>query len=64
MFFWINRKKITTGRAVMMAPAISGPQNVWRGGLVVQQPGHQVLVLRRVLSVLMMMNSFQAWMKP
>ena len=28
MFFWISRKKMTTGSEVIMAPAIRGPQNV------------------------------------
>lgn len=30
MFFWMMRKKMTTGSDVRIAPAMSGPQNVWR----------------------------------
>ena len=64
MFFWIIRKKITTGSEVMTAPAMSGPQKVCRVGLVVAAARPSGSGSPGLFSVLMMMNSFHAWMKP
>ena len=47
-----------------MAPAISGPQNVCRWVWLLSSQAIRFCFSGLLFSVLMMMNSFQAWMKP
>src|SRR6266511_2503020 len=60
---WMIRNSTTTGRAEIVAPAMSGPQAVPRR---VWLEASQAIrfCFSGLLSVLMMMNSFHAWMNP